>query len=203
MIAEPGAQTPNYGRRILWLGVFVVLLFGGYSAGWFYLAGRLEAMASASDRRAQPRRQSSAECANPVARGFPFRLGVYCDSVALSKTRRRRWPSRLPAFRSGRAGLRSDATSSPNSTARRGRPSADGGVFAFDWENLRASVALATDFPEQRFGRGGRPDGRRSRDAAPPAVQHRQPSRRTCGRTGDDLDLAGQLRRTAASTRSC
>ena len=33
---------PNYGRRILWLGVFVVLLAGGYSAGWFYLADRLE-----------------------------------------------------------------------------------------------------------------------------------------------------------------
>src|SRR5688572_24452487 len=41
-------KTPNYGRRILWLGVFVVILFGGYSAGWFYLADQLVTRAKAA-----------------------------------------------------------------------------------------------------------------------------------------------------------
>ncbi len=34
-------KTPNFGRRILWLGAFIVILFGGYTVGWYYLADRL------------------------------------------------------------------------------------------------------------------------------------------------------------------
>ena len=33
---------PNYSRRLSWLAVFIVLLFGGYSAVWYYVAGALE-----------------------------------------------------------------------------------------------------------------------------------------------------------------
>ena len=36
---------PNYSRRFFWLAVFIVLLFGGYSAVWYYVAGALEKFA--------------------------------------------------------------------------------------------------------------------------------------------------------------
>ena len=44
-MATTDTTKPNYGRRFFWLGIAVVVLFGGYSLGWFWLAGRLEAEA--------------------------------------------------------------------------------------------------------------------------------------------------------------
>ena len=41
-------RTPNYGRRIAWLAVFIVVLFGAYSAGWYYLAGGVVARTKAT-----------------------------------------------------------------------------------------------------------------------------------------------------------
>ena len=41
-------RKPNYSRRLTWLGVFIVVLFGGYSAAWFYVASKLEAVAGAA-----------------------------------------------------------------------------------------------------------------------------------------------------------
>ena len=35
-------------RRLTWLGIVIVLLFGGYSAAWFYVAAKLEAVAGAA-----------------------------------------------------------------------------------------------------------------------------------------------------------
>src|SRR5690606_10194524 len=74
-------NTPNYGRRIIWLAVFVAVLFGGYSAGWYYLADRVVTRTEATIAQAN-RDGVTVECENPVARGFPFRLGIYCDRVA-------------------------------------------------------------------------------------------------------------------------
>jgi len=68
-------------RRFLWLALFILFLFGGYSAGWYWLAGQAtdrvdEAIAKLNgDGRA-------ATCENRTVGGFPFRLGLTCDSVA-------------------------------------------------------------------------------------------------------------------------
>ena len=58
-----------------------MILFGGYSAGWFYLADQLVTRTKATISAAN-RDGVTVECDNPIARGFPFRLGVYCDRVA-------------------------------------------------------------------------------------------------------------------------
>src|SRR5690349_10288821 len=80
-MTEIETRTPNYGRRIVWLAIFVVVLCVGYTAAWYYLADRVLAEARDSITRMN-RDDVTVECANPVVRGFPFRLGVYCDSVA-------------------------------------------------------------------------------------------------------------------------
>ncbi len=36
--AANNAKTPNFGRRIKWLGVFVAFLMLAWTGGWFYLA---------------------------------------------------------------------------------------------------------------------------------------------------------------------
>lgn len=74
------AAQPNYSRRILWLGIFVVLAIGLYTAGWFYFAGKLVDITR--DMAAKlGSRDIEAGCENPLARGFPFRMGLYCDRV--------------------------------------------------------------------------------------------------------------------------
>jgi hypothetical protein len=60
-----------------------VLLVVGYTAAWFYAAGRFEEAAKRAIADLN-RDDVSAECVNPVARGFPFRLGLFCDSISLA-----------------------------------------------------------------------------------------------------------------------
>ncbi|WP_394887253.1 DUF2125 domain-containing protein [Mesorhizobium sp. AaZ16] len=71
-MATTDTTKPNYSRRFFWLGIAVVVLFGGYSLGWFWLAGRLEAEAKTAIAGLS-REGVEADCANPTARGYPFR----------------------------------------------------------------------------------------------------------------------------------
>jgi hypothetical protein len=138
-------RKPNYRRRFMWLGVFIVLLFGGYSAAWFYGAAKLEAVAAQAIAGLN-RNGTSADCANPVARGFPFRIGLYCDSVRFEDT-----PQKVAA---SAAAFRSAAqvydpfqiVAELDSPARLSVPG--GADFAFNWSNLRAGARLSMDFPE-------------------------------------------------------
>lgn len=145
-------KAPNYGRRILWLGVFVVVLFGGYSAGWFYLADRLLTKANATIADTN-RDGVTVECENSVVRGFPFRLGVYCDRVAYGnaaeavgltagnlRTAGQIYdPMRFIAELDGPATL-----ATPNN-----------GSLRIDWQKLRASVRWARPLPERVSVEGG------------------------------------------------
>lgn len=66
-------------RKILWLGIAVAVAALAWTAGWFYVAGRMEAglpqaIAAARQNGIEP------HCDNPDIRGFPFRFGLFCDS---------------------------------------------------------------------------------------------------------------------------
>ena len=143
---------PNYGRRILWLGVFVVVLVAAYSAGWFYLADRFVASAKAAIAEAN-RDGVTAECQNPTARGYPFRLGLFCDRVAYADTASAVGLA-AGGFRS--AGqiydpLRFVAELDGPATVDTPR----NGSLKFDWEKLRASVRWAEPLPERVSVEGG------------------------------------------------
>src|ERR687897_740456 len=145
-MATTDRTKPNYSRRFFWLGVFVVVLFGGYSLGWFWLAGRLEAEAKTAIT-ALNRDGVEADCANPTARGYPFRIGLYCDSVAFSDAAKGISlsagsfrsagqiydPMRLVAELDGPASI----------------DSAKAGAFALTWDNLRASARLSSPLPQR------------------------------------------------------
>lgn len=145
-------KTPNYGRRILWLAVFVVILFGGYSAGWFYLADRLATQAKAAIADAN-RDGVTVECVNPVARGFPFRLGVFCDRVAYANVAE---AVGLTAGNLRTAGQIYDPTrfiAELDGPAMVATP--QNGSLRIDWEKLRASVRWARPLPERVSVEGG------------------------------------------------
>ncbi len=128
----------------MWLAVFVVILFGGYSAGWYYLADRVTREANAAIASLN-RDGVTAECANPVVRGYPFRLGLYCDSLGYAD------PSRNIVATAGSLSTAAQVYQplrvvgelrGPLRTALPGMP-----PLWLDWDNLRASARLARPLP--------------------------------------------------------
>ena len=139
-------RKPNYSRRFLWLGIFIAILFGGYSAAWFYAAGKVEAFATAAIA-ALNRDGKSADCADVTTQGYPFRIGVFCDSVRFDDSSQGVAAS-AAAFRSA-----AQVYDPFHIVAELDGPAAISapklGQIGLNWDNLRASVRLTTDFPEQ------------------------------------------------------
>ncbi|MBO6638592.1 MAG: DUF2125 domain-containing protein [Roseitalea sp.] len=77
-------KKPSYdaGRRIRWLMIAVVAAVAVYSGGWFWAAGMVDqtVTASANDDNAPVR----FSCPGQDVRGFPFRIGVFCEAVEVA-----------------------------------------------------------------------------------------------------------------------
>ena len=145
-MSPSAAPTKTYSRRFLWLAVFIVVLVVAYSAGWFYLADRVAKEANAAIASLH-RNGVTAECANPAVRGYPFRIGLYCDSLGYED------PSRNVIATAG--SLRTVAQiyepmhvlaelDGPLRTAAPGMP-----PLWLDWDKLRASVRIAKPLPQR------------------------------------------------------
>jgi hypothetical protein len=143
---ETSTRKGRYGRRIVWLGVAVVVLIAAYTAGWFWLARKIEGEASLVLARLQERGMK-AECANLTARGYPFRIGLFCDRVAVEQTTDLVSVS-AGAFRS--AGQIYDPMLIVAELDGPASFSAPGtGTLDLDWEKLRASARLAQPLPKR------------------------------------------------------
>lgn len=137
---------PGSSRRFLWLAVFIVVLFGGYSAGWFYLADRLETQAQAAFASLN-KDGAVTECTDAQARGFPFRLGIFCNSVAFAD------PAQGISLSAGNFRSAGQIYDPRHLVAELDGPASinlpQTGPLALQWENLRASIRLATPLPER------------------------------------------------------
>lgn len=143
---QQAIATPNYGRRILWLGAGIVAVLALYTVGWFWLADRLEREASAA-LESLGDRGIEARCENPKARGYPFRLGLFCDSIAFDQPSEQVSLS-AGAFRStGQIYNPSRLVAELDGPAQVSLPGA--GPVALDWASLRASTRLAHPLPER------------------------------------------------------
>src|SRR5690606_20068354 len=125
---------------------FIVVLFGGYSLGWFYLAGKFEADAK-SAIAALSRDGATVECANPTARGYPFRLGLFCDRILLEDAGQDVSISAGNFRSAGQIYDPSRLVAELDGPARIAAP--ETGAFALDWENLRTSIRLARPLPQR------------------------------------------------------
>jgi hypothetical protein len=129
---------------MLWLGIFVVLLFGAYSAGWFWLAGKIKTETPARLADLQ-KRGVNVECANPSVGGYPFRIGLYCDSVSFAQPERAVSVT-AGAFRS--AGQIYDpmwVSAELESPAKITSPGA--GAISVSWKSLHAGARLSRPLP--------------------------------------------------------
>ncbi len=151
-MTETAERTPNYGRRIIWLAIFVVVLIAGYSAGWYWLAGgvvnRTEQTIAEMNHDGV-----TVECENPVARGFPFRLGIYCDRVAYANV-----PEAL-GLTAGNLRTAGQIYDPRHFIAELDGPATiatpGSGQVNLEWQKLRASVRWARPLPERVSIEGG------------------------------------------------
>jgi hypothetical protein len=180
-------KTPNYGRRIIWLGVLVVVLTCAYVAGWFYLADRLVTHAKAAIADAN-RDGVTVECDNPEVRGFPFRLGVFCDRVAYANA------DEALGLTAGNLRTAGQVYDPMHFIAELDGPATvatpQNGSLKIDWEKLHASVRWARPLPERVSVEGGNVAATTATGAPLAMVgafeAHMRPN-------GQDLDLASSF----------
>lgn len=70
----------RFGRRIIWLALGILVVLLAYTGGWFYAARALESRVTASIAQIDGN-GVRAYCEEPEARGYPFRIGLFCRSM--------------------------------------------------------------------------------------------------------------------------
>ncbi|MBO6539807.1 MAG: DUF2125 domain-containing protein [Rhizobiaceae bacterium] len=133
-------------RRFIWLAVAIVAAIVLYTLGWNYAAQRLTSEAE-SALQSMAGNGDRANCENIEARGYPFRIGLFCDSVFVER--------RIDGFTFAAGELRSAAqiyaprqiVAELDSPARLTAP----GILPLElkWDGLRASARLTTSLPER------------------------------------------------------
>ncbi|MCY1228422.1 hypothetical protein D9M72_407390 [compost metagenome] len=86
MSATAVSNPSPVSRKFRWLTAGIVLVAGIYSAGWFLAADQIEKRLTARLADGQAAGLGG-ECTNMDVRGFPFRIGLFCDKVHLDDTR--------------------------------------------------------------------------------------------------------------------
>ncbi len=81
---DDGGSKPNYARRIKWLGIVVAILMLAFTGGWFYLADLGEKQIDLALAKVNTGAQKIA-CDNRSIKGYPFRFGLFCDSVLVEQ----------------------------------------------------------------------------------------------------------------------
>ncbi len=94
-MAHSGMNAPKARKRPIALLVILVVLIAGYTAGWFYIANRLEARARA-DMAKLAAQGVGVKCEDLRMGGYPLRVNVICDSISWQR------PSEGMSFRAGR-----------------------------------------------------------------------------------------------------
>jgi hypothetical protein len=82
MASSSRADTSGVTRKLILLAVAIVVAVALYTGGWFYAASQLKERI-AQELAASQEGMHAASCTDLSVRGFPFRIGVFCDSVGL------------------------------------------------------------------------------------------------------------------------
>ncbi|MCB1382428.1 MAG: DUF2125 domain-containing protein [Notoacmeibacter sp.] len=139
-------EQPYRGsRRFIWLTGGIVLAIAAYTVGWFYIGGQLEAQ-TLSAIEAMKASGRTVACDKPEARGFPFRLGLFCDRVA--------WEDKAQGVSVQAGALRTAAQvysptkiiSEVDGPARLSIPGLP--PMMLDWTLLHASARLSKPLPQ-------------------------------------------------------
>ncbi len=134
-------------RRFFWLGMAIVAAIALYTAGWFYVADRVADEVRAALAAFSRSGGNRAVCEAPTVRGYPFRIGVFCEATYFERTSAGLSIS-TGAFRSAaQVYAPRRAVAEADSPARLLLP----GLVPLDltWGGLRASARLSWPLPER------------------------------------------------------
>lgn len=131
-------------RRVLWLAAAILVALLAYIAGWYYFADKLQ---SETDKMLSAIRADggTADCGRRRVTGFPFRIGLNCDTVHY-KTPAGDVDLQAGAFRS--AAQIYDPTTVVGELDGPLKAEVPGLVpMVMEWELMHASVRLAQPLP--------------------------------------------------------
>ena len=78
---EAGTKQRKSRKRSIALGIFLIVLVAAYTAGWFYVADRLQTRATA-DMAKLSAQGIGVRCEDLRTSGYPLRVNVVCDSIS-------------------------------------------------------------------------------------------------------------------------
>lgn len=145
-MAAGSEKQVNYSRRFIWFSVLIVLVISLYSAGWYYAAERVddEVRAYIASLNHDGQRAS---CEEPLVRGYPFRMGVFCRSVMFES------PQAGVSFFAGAFRSAAQVYQPRHIVSELDGPAtlhAPGlAALDFNWESLRSSIRLSDPIPER------------------------------------------------------
>lgn len=137
-------RPSKFRRRLFWLAALAVMLFGAYSAVWFYVAGRVRSEADKAVAQLNTK-GIEAGCANLTVSGYPLSFAISCDTLAYEDDARNvaastgsfNFVAQLIRPLSPAAELRGPLrTSMPGMTP-----------LWIDWDNLQAGAKLSWPLP--------------------------------------------------------
>lgn len=138
-------------RWLGWLIALLAVLFALYSAGWYYLAGRVDQEVARAVTRLQGR-GINAECSNLAVSGYPLGLDISCDSVAYEDDARNVAASLGGMVASSRIYRPLVTTADLQGPLRTTAPAT--GPIWLDWDSLQASIGLSWPTPSRIGLRG-------------------------------------------------
>lgn len=134
----------KYRRRFVWLGTAILVAVAAYSGGWYFAAAKVDAETENAIATAS-RGGARVNCENRQVGGYPFRLGINCDSVlfehALEGVSFSAGAFRTAAQIYNPAFLIGELDSPAHLEAAGLLP------LELDWELLRSSVRIAQPLP--------------------------------------------------------
>ncbi len=73
-------ENKRIKRRIIFMISTIVLLIGGMTIGWFYLANQIETRMNTQMAKLAEQGKTL-NCINQRVEGYPFRVGLFCDQI--------------------------------------------------------------------------------------------------------------------------
>ncbi|MBC2883829.1 DUF2125 domain-containing protein [Ochrobactrum sp. CM-21-5] len=94
-MTDTGTEPRKSRKRLVGLAALFVVFVAAYTAGWFYIAGKLETRANA-DMAKLAAQGVGVRCEDLRMGGYPIRVNVVCDSISWQR------PAAGMSFRAGR-----------------------------------------------------------------------------------------------------
>ncbi len=138
---------PSYDakRRIKLLFGFSIFLIIAATATWYFVAGQINKVAN-NAIEAQRIKGIQIDCSNRSVKGYPFRFGVFCDSLRIAGR------SRGPSFQSGSIRSAAQFYDPKRIIVEMDAPAnlsiAGGQNIALSWSQMRASTIVDDPLPE-------------------------------------------------------